>query len=103
MKADKLIFISKDKGIQDQAGHIISMMSLKQLKDKYQDGHFDGFLDLKIQNAITAIEQGVRRVHIIDGLLEHSILLELFSVQGIGTAILDREDHLYKHEKDILI
>lgn len=103
MKADKLIFISKDKGIQDQTGHIISMMSLKQLKDKYQDGHFDGFLDLKIQNAITAIEQGVRRVHIIDGLLEHSILLELFSVQGIGTAILDREDHLYKHEKDILI
>lgn len=98
MQADKLIFISKAKGIYDKNNELISMMSLAQLKQKYQQGHFDGFLDLKIKNAIEAIENGVRRVHIIDGLIEHSILLELFSINGIGTAVLD-EDHLYKHER----
>ena len=59
-----------------------------------------GVLDLKVQNAIKAINGGVHRVHIIDGLAEHSILVELFSVKGIGTAILDSLDNLYKHEID---
>ena len=41
----------------------------------------------------------MHRVHIIDGTVEHSILLELFSIDGIGTAILENEDDLYNHER----
>lgn len=99
MKADKLIFMSKDKGILDDEKNLISMMSLTQLKKIDDDHCVKGYLDLKVKNAIQAIENGVHRVHIIDGTIEHSILLELFSVDGIGTAILDDENHLYHHER----
>lgn len=99
MKADKLIFMSKDKGILDEYKNLISFMSLEQLKKIDNEHHIKGYLDLKIKNAIQAIENGVHRVHIIDGTVEHSILLELFSIDGIGTAILENEDDLYNHER----
>ena len=99
MKADKLIFMSKDKGILDEYKNLISFMSLEQLKEIDNEHHIKGYLDLKIKNAIQAIENGVHRVHIIDGTVEHSILLELFSIDGIGTAILENEDDLYNHER----
>lgn len=99
MKADKLIFMSKDKGILDEHKNLISFMSLEQLKKIDNEHHIKGYLDLKIKNAIQAIENGVHRVHIIDGTVEHSILLELFSIDGIGTAILENEDDLYNHER----
>lgn len=98
MGADKLIFMSKDKGLLDENKNLISIMSLDKLKSFDKSNHIKGYLDLKVKNAIQAIENGVRRVHIIDGTLEHSILLELFSINGIGTAILNSEDDLYKHE-----
>lgn len=99
MKADKLIFMSKDKGILDKHKNLISFMSLERLKEIDNEHHIKGYLDLKIKNAIQAIENGVHRVHIIDGTVEHSILLELFSIDGIGTAILENEDDLYNHER----
>ena len=51
----------------------------------------------KLQNCIAAIEQGVSRVHILDGRVEHSLLLEFFTDRGIGTAIIDRDDSRYFH------
>ncbi|WP_294581541.1 acetylglutamate kinase [uncultured Thomasclavelia sp.] len=100
LKADKLIFMSKDKGLLDDDGNLIPIMSLDNLIEYNKNHEQKGFLDLKVQNAIKAINGGVHRVHIIDGLAEHSILVELFSVKGIGTAILDSLDNLYKHEID---
>lgn len=98
INADKLIFMSKDKGLLDENKNLISIMSLDKLKSFDKGNNIKGYLDLKVKNAIQAIENGVHRVHIIDGTLEHSILLELFSINGIGTAILNSEDDLYKHE-----
>lgn len=99
LKADKLIFMSKDKGLFDDRGEMISIMSLDELIE-YNRGHEQsGYLDLKVKNTIEAINGGVHRVHIIDGFIEHSILVELFSINGIGTAILDSLDNLYKHEQ----
>ncbi|MGN1182492.1 MAG: acetylglutamate kinase, partial [Faecalibacillus sp.] len=100
MKADKLIYMSKDKGILDDHKDLISIMTLDTLKEIDEQNHIKGYLDLKIKNAIIAIEKGVHRVHIIDGTVAHSILLELFSINGIGTAILDSKNSLYKHERD---
>lgn len=102
MKADKLIFMSKDQGLLDENSKIISIMSVDELIKYNESRELKGYLDLKIKNAIEAIRGGVHRVHIINGMIEHSILVELFSVSGIGTAILDHLDHLYKHElKDL--
>ena len=51
----------------------------------------------KLQNCIEAIKQGVSRVHILDGRVEHSLLLEFFTDKGIGTAIIDEEGSRYYH------
>ena len=49
----------------------------------------------KIRNCIDSIRNGVRRVHILDGSAEHSILLEIFTDRGVGTAIMEREQQRY--------
>ena len=54
----------------------------------------------KLQNCIDAIEAGVSRVHILDGRIEHCLLLEFFTNKGIGTAIIgDQEERYYQSEK----
>ena len=54
----------------------------------------------KLNNCIEAIEHGVNRVHILDGRIPHSILLEIFTNKGIGTAILgDEQEKFYTHEE----
>ena len=52
----------------------------------------------KLSNCIDAIESGVSRVHILDGRIRHSILMEIFSNKGIGTAILGDEEEKFYHE-----
>jgi acetylglutamate kinase len=49
----------------------------------------------KLQNCVNAIEAGVSRVHILDGRIEHSLLLEFFTNKGIGTAILGKDEQRY--------
>ncbi len=53
----------------------------------------------KLQNCIQAIESGVSRVHILDGRIEHCLLLEFFTNKGIGTAIIGDEEERYYHEQ----
>ena len=52
----------------------------------------------KLQNCIDAIEHGVNRVHILDGRIPHSLLLEIFTNKGIGTAILREDGEKYYNE-----
>lgn len=52
----------------------------------------------KLQNCIHAIEEGVNRVHILDGRIPHSLLLEIFTNKGIGTAILREDGETYDHD-----
>ena len=54
----------------------------------------------KIRNCVEAVEQGVSRVHILDGRREHCLLLEFFTRKGIGTAIINNQINLYPHEKN---
>ncbi|MEG0157714.1 MAG: acetylglutamate kinase, partial [Anaerovoracaceae bacterium] len=52
----------------------------------------------KINSCIHAIDEGVKRVHILDGRIPHSLLLEIFTDKGIGTAILEEKESRYYHE-----
>ena len=54
----------------------------------------------KLNNCIEAIENGVSRVHILDGRIPHCLLLEIFTNKGIGTAILGDEESRYYHEDE---
>ncbi len=91
MKASKLVFLSDIEGVyadpQDPST-LISEMNITQTQQFLSSGHAGGGMLPKLQNCIDAIEAGVGRVHILDGRMEHSLLLEFFTNKGIGTAIV---------------
>ena len=62
------------------------------------EGYVGGGMIPKLQNCIDAIEEGVNRVHILDGRIPHSLLLEIFTNKGIGTAILREDGEKYYNE-----
>lgn len=63
-----------------------------------EEGFIGGGMLPKLNNCIEAIENGVSRVHILDGRIPHCLLLEIFTNKGIGTAILGSEESRYYHE-----
>ena len=65
-----------------------------------EEGYIGGGMLPKLNNCIDAIENGVSRVHILDGRIPHSILLEIFTNKGIGTAILREDEEKYYHEDE---
>ena len=67
---------------------LISEMDVNTAKEFIADGIVGGGMMPKLQNCIDAIEEGVSRVHILDGRMAHCLLLEFFTEKGIGTAIL---------------
>ena len=76
-------------------------MTVSEAHELIKSGAIAGGMLPKINNCIEAIEQGVSRVHIIDGRILHSILLEIFTNKGIGTAILeDGQEKFYRGEID---
>jgi acetylglutamate kinase len=67
---------------------LISTLKMSQVDDLKKKGVIDKGMRPKVQSAIQALEGGVQRVHLIDGRLAHSLLLEIFTDQGIGTEIV---------------
>lgn len=94
MKAEKLAFLSDIEGVykdKDDPSTLISELHVKEAESLISEGYVGGGMIPKLRNCIDAIEHGVNRVHILDGRIPHSLLLEIFTNKGIGTAIL-RED-----------
>ncbi|MDO4554716.1 MAG: acetylglutamate kinase [Lachnospiraceae bacterium] len=91
IKAEKLVFLTDIEGVfvdpMDKST-LISEMDLEQAKEFIAKGVVGGGMLPKLTNCIEAIEEGVSRVHILDGRMEHCLLLEFFTQKGIGTAIL---------------
>ena len=54
----------------------------------------------RVESGLKAIERGVNRVNLLDGRMDHALLLEFFSVAGVGTVMIQDESRLYAHEKD---
>ena len=98
LKASKLVFLTDIEGVYrdpSDKNSLISEMTTQEAKAFLQSGNVGGGMLPKIQNCIDAIEAGVSRVHILDGRIQHSLLLEIFTNRGIGTAIIGDEEERY--------
>src|SRR5690606_38844014 len=90
LKAEKLIMLTDVEGIsRGKGGELISSLSVDQARVMIADGAIDGGMIPKVEACIKALEAGVSRTHIIDGRQMHSILLEIFTDQGIGTMVVE--------------
>ena len=99
--ANKLAFLTDIEGLYrdfEDKSSLISEIKVKEAKELIAGGTIGGGMLPKLSNCIDAIEAGVSRVHIIDGRIPHSILMEIFSDRGVGTAILGDTDEKYYHE-----
>ena len=99
VSAEKLAFLTDIAGVykdpKDPATQI-SELTVTEARELIRDGFIGGGMLPKLNNCIDAIENGVSRVHILDGRIAHCLLLEIFTNKGIGTAILgDQEDKFY--------
>lgn len=93
VKAEKLAFLTDIEGVRriaDDPSTLISELSLTEAEEMIKGGNIGGGMLPKLHNCIDAIEEGVSRVHIMDGRIPHCLLLEIFTNKGIGTAIIDR-------------
>ena len=88
LNAQKAIFLTDTKGVLDENGEMITTLT-PQSAQKYKDLNvISGGMIPKIDACVSCVENGVKKVHIIDGRILHSILLELFTSKGIGTQIV---------------
>ena len=100
LKAEKLVFLTDIEGVYkdpNDPSTLISELNVSEGKKLMEEGYIGGGMLPKIQNCIDAIENGVSRVHILDGRIPHCLLLEIFTNKGIGTAIKNDVEERYYH------
>jgi acetylglutamate kinase len=99
VSAEKLAFLTDIEGVYKDPSDkstLISELTVTEARELIGEGFIGGGMLPKLNNCIDAIENGVSRVHILDGRIAHCLLLEIFTNKGIGTAILgDQEDRFY--------
>ena len=103
MKAEKLAFLTDIEGVYrdpEDTSSLISELFVNEAKALIENGNVGGGMFPKLQNCIDAIESGVNRVHILDGRIQHCLLLEIFTNKGIGTAILREGEGKYYNEEN---
>ena len=95
--ADKLVFLTDIEGLYkdiNDKSSFISRLTADQADELIGDGFIGGGMLPKLNNCTSAIRNGVNRVHILDGRIPHCLLLEIFTNQGIGTAIVKDNEEL---------
>lgn len=101
VNAEKLAFLTDIEGVykdpQDPST-LISELTVSEAQALIDDGFIGGGMLPKLNNCIDAVEEGVSRVHILDGRISHCLLLEIFTNKGIGTAILGDKEKKFYHE-----
>jgi acetylglutamate kinase len=85
--AEKLILLTNTPGVLDKSGELLTGLTPKQIDDLVADGTLSGGMLPKISSALDAARSGVKTVHIIDGRVEHALLLEVLTDEGVGTLI----------------
>ncbi|MFO7592628.1 MAG: acetylglutamate kinase [Pseudomonadota bacterium] len=87
LKAEKLILLTNTPGLLDKQGEVLTGLSSARVDELIADGTIHGGMLPKIRCALDAVHNGVRSAHIIDGRVEHALLLEIFTNEGVGTLI----------------
>jgi acetylglutamate kinase len=87
LKAEKLILLTNTAGVLDAAGKVLTGMTYQQVDELIANGTITGGMLPKISTALDAVKSGVKSAHIIDGRVQHAVLLELFTDEGVGTLI----------------
>ncbi len=85
--AEKLILLTNTPGVLDKQGNLLTGLTPKNIDEMVADGTLSGGMLPKISSALDAARSGVRSVHIIDGRVEHALLLEVLTDEGVGTLI----------------
>lgn len=101
LKAEKLAFLSDVEGVRlkpEDPESVISELYIPEAQELIKLGIVAGGMLPKIQNCIDALKKGVSRVHIMDGRIPHSLLLEIFTNKGTGTALLKESEEKYWNE-----
>ena len=103
LNAEKLAFLTDIEGVYKDPKDpesLISELHVQEARDLITNGNVGGGMIPKLQGCIDAIENGVSRVHIMDGRIPHCLLLEIFTNKGIGTAILGENKEKFNHEDE---
>ena len=101
MRAEKLAFLTDIEGVYKDPkdpSTLISELTVSDAHKLMEEGYIGGGMLPKLNNCIDAIENGVSRVHILDGRIEHVLPIEFFSIDGAGTVVIRDEKTLYQHE-----
>ncbi len=87
LRAEKLVLLTNTPGVLDKGGNLLTGLTPKQIDGLVADGTLSGGMLPKISSALDAARGGVKAVHIIDGRVEHALLLEILTDEGVGTLI----------------
>jgi len=87
LKAEKLVLLTNTPGVLDKTGKLLTGLSARQIDDLFADGTISGGMLPKISSALDAAKAGVNSVHIVDGRVDHCLLLEIMTDHGVGTMI----------------
>jgi len=87
LRAEKLIMMTYIPGVLDKNGQLLTNLSAREIDDMFEDGTISGGMLPKISSALDAAKSGVNTVHMIDGRIEQSLLLEVLTEQAFGTMI----------------
>lgn len=101
LKAEKLAYLSDVEGVRmdpEDPASVISELYVDEAEKLVEEGVVQGGMLPKIRNCIEALKDGVSRIHIMDGRIPHSLLLEFFTNKGIGTAIIQESEEKYWNE-----
>ena len=91
LKAEKLILLTNTSGVLNESGEVLSVLSRNQVEKLIKSKSISEGMIPKVECAISAVENGVNSVQIIDGRISHCLLLELFTDSGIGTQIVQKK------------
>jgi acetylglutamate kinase len=90
LKAEKLVVLTNTPGVLDKKGNLLTGLTARKVDDLFADGTISGGMLPKIGSALEAVKNGVNSCHIIDGRVEHAVLLEILTNEGVGTLIRRR-------------
>ena len=88
LHAEKLILMTDVEGVKDKKGEFLSTLKVNQARKLIQDGVVGSGMIPKVECCIEALKGGVGKTHILDGRVKHSVLLEIFTKEGVGTEVV---------------